>query len=285
MTARLKPGPKLQEMATKIIVEGEGANNPDFTGFVWQGDAYEGLTCDALEWIASFGGGTIISPEGEIEVFNDQTIAALEAAAGWVDTISPKAVTGFNEEDSRQIFQNGNAVFMRNWPYAYSLAVADDSVIADSVGITTLPAGDGEDAAPAATLGGWQMAVNKYSKNPEVATDVARFMTSYDEQLIHALEVSALPTIEAVYQDQQLLDSNVSWFADLLPVFQNAVARPSTVTAPRYAEASRLFYVAVHDVLTGASDAETAMGELEIDLEDLTGLPVAARSGAKVAAK
>ncbi len=273
---------ELQDMATKIM-EGEGANNPDFTGFVWQGDAYEGLTCDALEWISSFGGGTIISPEGQIEVYNDQTIAALEAAAGWVGTISPKAVTGFTEEDSRQIFQNGNAVFMRNWPYAYSLATADDSKIADSVAVTTLPAGEG--GSPAATLGGWQMAVNKYSKNSDVAVDVARFMTSADEQLTHAIETAALPTIESVYQDQKLLDSKVSWFADLLPVFQNAVARPSTVTAPRYAEASKAFFTAVHDVLTGANDADTAMGELEIDLEDLTGLKAAAHSGVKVAAK
>ena len=273
---------ELQDMATTIM-QGEGANNPDFTGYVWQGDAYEGLTCDALEWISSFGGGSIISPEGQIEVYNDQTIAALEAAAGWVGTISPKAVTGFEEEDARQIFQNGNAVFMRNWPYAYSLATAEDSKIADNVGITTLPAGP--DGSPAATLGGWQLAVNKYSKNPDVAVDVARFMTSADEQLTHAITTAALPTIQSVYQDQKLLDSNVSWFADLLPVFQNAVARPSTVTAPNYAQASKLFFTAVHDVLTGANDADTAMGELEIDLEDLTGLKAASHTDVKVAAK
>ena len=77
----------------------------------------------------------------------------------------------------------------------------------------------------------------------------------------------------------------MSWFADLLPVFQNAVARPSTVTAPRYAEVSKAFFTAVHDVLTGANDADTAMGELEIDLEDLTGLKAAAHSGVEVAAK
>ncbi|CAA9558683.1 MAG: Maltodextrin ABC transporter, substrate-binding protein MdxE [uncultured Truepera sp.] len=264
---------ELQEMATTIM-EGEGANNPDFTGFVWQGDAYEGLTCNALEWIASFGGGNFISPEGEIEVFNDQNITALESAASWVGTISPQAVTGFQEEDSRQIFQNGNAVFMRNWPYAYSLATAEDSAIADSVGIAPLPAGEGDGSTPAATLGGWQMGVNAYSENPDVAVDVARFLTSEEEQLLRALEVSNLPTIESVYQSQELLDSNVAWFAELLPVFQNAVARPSTISAPRYNEASRQIFAAVHDVLTGATDAETAMSELEIELEDLTGLPI-----------
>ena len=276
---------ELQEMA-QTIQEGEQANNQDFTGFVWQGEAYEGLTCDALEWIASFGGGSIISPDGQIEVYNDQTIAALEAAAGWVGTISPQAVTGFQEEDARRIFSAGNAAFMRNWPYAYSLLEGTDSAVStDVVGIGPLPAGDGDNAAPAATLGGWQIGVSRYSNNPEVAVDVARFLTSYDEQLQRALDLSNLPTIEAIYQDQQLLDSPVSWFADLLPVFRNAVARPSTVSAPRYNEVSRAFFTAVHDVLTGNNDADSAMGELEITLEDLTGLSVAERSGAQVAAK
>ena len=52
---------ELEEMAT-TIQEGERADNQDFSGFVWQGNAYEGLTCDALEWVNSFGGGEIVSP-------------------------------------------------------------------------------------------------------------------------------------------------------------------------------------------------------------------------------
>jgi trehalose/maltose transport system substrate-binding protein len=264
---------ELEEMA-RTIVEGESADNPDFTGFVWQGQAYEGLTCNALEWIASFGGGTIVSQEGQIEVFNDQAIAALETAAGWVGTISPQAVTGFQEEDARRIFTAGNAVFMRNWPYAYSLLGEEGSpVTTDNVGVTTLPAGEG--GSPAATLGGWQMGVSRYSNNVDVAVDFALFATSYEEQLQRALVVNNLPTIEAVYEDEALLNSPVAWFAELLPVFQAAVARPSTPTAPRYNEVSRAFFTAVHNVLTGSLDAETALGELEFTLQELTGLPVA----------
>ncbi|ADI14919.1 ABC transporter substrate-binding protein [Truepera radiovictrix] len=265
---------ELEEMA-RTIVEGESADNPDFTGFVWQGQAYEGLTCNALEWIASFGGGTIVSQEGQIEVFNDQAIAALETAAGWVGTISPQAVTGFQEEDARRIFTAGNAVFMRNWPYAYALLVdAEGDVTTENVGITTLPAGE-EGGTPAATLGGWQYGVNRYSNNPEVAVDVARFMASREGQLYRALNEGLLPTIEALYEDEELLGSPYAWFADLLPVFQSAVARPSTPTAPRYNEVSRAFFTAVHGVLMGTTDAETALGELEFTLEELTGLPVA----------
>jgi trehalose/maltose transport system substrate-binding protein len=238
---------------------------------VWQGNAYEGLTCNALEWIASSDGGTFISPEGEVTVNNDRAIAALELAASWVGTISPPGITGFQEEDARNAFQAGNAAFQRNWPYAYVLANAPDSVVRDRFGIAPLPGM--EAGRSASTLGGWQIAVSAYSGQPEAAVHFARYVTGYEEQLNYALETSNLPTIASVYEDERILSSEVAWLAELLPVFQAAVARPSTVTAPTYGEASRLIFSTVHDVLLGTTDASTALALLEDDLQALTGLP------------
>jgi trehalose/maltose transport system substrate-binding protein len=259
---------ELTDMAT-TIQEGERADNPDFWGFTWQGNAYEGLTTNALEWVKSFAGGEIVSPDGVITINNPNAVTAVETAASWVGTISPPGVTGFQEEDARNMFQNGNAAFMRNWPYAYSLGQSDDSPIQGMFGVTALPAGDMEGGSPAATLGGWQIAVSEYSDAPAVAADFTLFLTGYERQLSNALTISNLPTIEAVYEDPALLESNVGWFNDLLPVFRNAVARPSTVTAPQYGETSRLFFNAVHSVLTGQEDAETALALLELDLQEL----------------
>lgn len=260
---------ELEEMAT-TIQEGERANNPDFTGFVWQGNAYEGLTCDALEWVASNNGGSIISPEGTITIYNDNAVEIIEQAAGWVGTISPQGVTGFQEEDARNVFQAGNAAFMRNWPYAYSLGNSPDSAIAGQFEVAPLPAGEG--GSPAACLGGWQLAVSKYSNNPEVAADLALFMASEEEQKIRAVEGSFNPTISALYEDPEVLEA-VPFFGSLQDVFLNAVARPSTISAPQYNAVSQAFYSSVHSVLTGQDDAENALATLELDLEDLTGFP------------
>jgi len=260
------------EEAARIIQEGERAEgNEDFWGFVWQGNAYEGLTCNALEWIYSNGGGTIISPDGVITINNPNAIEAIEMAARWVGTISPAGVTGFAEEDARSLFQSGNAAFMRNWPYAYALGQSEESVIAGKFDVAPLPAG--RSGHGAATLGGWQLAVSKYSNNPEIAADVALFMASPEEQKIRAIKGSFTPTIMSLYEDSEVLEST-PFFGTLYDVLINAVARPSTITAPNYNEVSTLFFRAVHSVLTGTKDAATALEELELELQALTGFEV-----------
>jgi len=112
--------PSTWEELTKtaqMVQDAERADgNADMWGFVWQGNAYEGLTCDALEWVKSFGGGQIVEPDGSISINNDKAIMAIETAQSWIGTISPEGVLAYQEEEARGVWQPGNAVFMRNWP-------------------------------------------------------------------------------------------------------------------------------------------------------------------------
>lgn len=260
------------EEAAAAIQEGErAAGNADFVGFVWQGNAYEGLTCDALEWIASSYGGTIISPDKVITINNENAIAAVDKAAGWVGTISPEGVTAFQEEDARNIWQGGNAAFMRNWEYCYVLGQGEDSAVAGKFDVCPLPSSDGKGGA--ATFGGWQLAVSKYSKNPEVAADVVKFLTNYESQKTRAIELSTPGTIMALYEDEDVLAAT-PFFGSLYDVYINATARPSTATAPNYNAVSVAFFQAVHSVLTGEMDAAEALELLELDLQDLTGFDI-----------
>jgi len=265
----------LTEMA-QVIQDGERADgNADFWGFVWQGNAYEGLTCNALEWIASNAGGSVIEPDGTITVNNANAIEIVDLAASWVGTISPPDVTAFAEEDTRAIWQAGNAAFLRNWPYAYTLGQNPGSPIAGLFGVGSLPAGSAAGSAPAATLGGFQLAVSRYSEHPDLAATVALFLASYEEQKIRAIEGSVSPTIMALYEDDDVLAA-VPILASFFDAYVNAVARPSTVSAPQYVAVSTAFFSAVHSVLTGTQGAADAFESLADDLQALTGFPTGA---------
>lgn len=259
---------ELTEQA-QTILEGESGANTAFTGFVFQGSAYEGLTCNALEWQYSYGGGSIIDEEGAVTVNNDQAKAALELAKSWVGTIAPQAVTGYLEEDGRGVWQGGNAAFMRNWPYAYVLGEADDSAISGNFAVTQLPMGDGEGATHAATLGGWQMMVSNYSQQQDAAKQFAKYMCSPELQKARAIERSALPTVTDLYQDQDVLAAN-PFFGDLFDVFESgSVARPSTASADLYNEVSIAYFTRVNEILTGRAEVDAGFEDLASQLEDI----------------
>mgnify|MGYP003397670203 FL=1 len=84
---------ELEQMAERVMEGERRAGNRDFWGFVFQGKPYEGLTCDALEWIYSHGGGRIVEPDGTISVNNGRAALALNRAHGWVGRIAPQGVT------------------------------------------------------------------------------------------------------------------------------------------------------------------------------------------------
>ncbi|MCU0465610.1 MAG: ABC transporter substrate-binding protein [Anaerolineae bacterium] len=251
----------------QTIQDGERAKgNDDFYGYVWQGNSYEGLTCDAHEWLVSETGDTFITAEGEVNVNNDGFIAALERAMGWVGTISPPEVVTFGEEEARAYWQAGNAAFMRNWPYAYGLGNAEGSAVAGLFDYAPLPMGAERSAA---CLGGWQLAVSRYAKNIEASVSVAAFLASADEQKARALSPhGANPTIPALYEDEDIISANLL-FERMGDILETAYPRPSGVTAAAYDRASEIFYRTVHLALVGEFDAATAADELEFELGDL----------------
>ncbi len=256
---------ELESMAQTIQDGERAAGNSEFWGFVWQGNAYEGLTTNALEWQVSNGGGSIISPEGEIQVNNEAAIAAFERAASWVGSISPPGITSYQEEDARAVWHAGNAAFMRNWPYAYSTTLNSEA-IGDSFAVAPLPAGDA--GTGASSLGGWHIGVSKYSSQPEAAAAFAAYMTSSENQKFYSIDTSSPPAVLALYSDEDIKAALPFASPDIVEI---TTARPSTVTAEKYNEVSTLYFSAVHSVLTGEEDADTAVALLELDLEALLG--------------
>jgi trehalose/maltose transport system substrate-binding protein len=258
---------EMAAIAEEIQNKEREAGNKDMHGFVFQGNAYEGLTCDALEWVKSAGGGQIVEPDGTISINNEKAAAAIDRVKGYIGKIAPEGVLAYQEEESRGVWQVGNAVFMRNWPYAYALGNGDDSKVKGLFDVVPLPDGGGGSAA---TLGGWNVAVSKYSKNPDIAIDFAKFLSSAEVQKQRALIGSSLPTIISLYDDADIAKAQ-----PIIPrwkeVFLAAVPRPSAPTKVKYNEVSSLFWSAVHDTLSGKGTGAENLELLEAKLTELKG--------------
>jgi trehalose/maltose transport system substrate-binding protein len=256
---------ELTETARLVQEAERAAGNPDFWGYVWQGRAYEGLTTNVLEWISSHGGGSFVDEAGDITINSPAAVRALELAAGWVGSISPGGVLNYTEEEARGVFQSGQALFMRNWPYAWALAQSADSPVRGRIGVALLPKG-GEAGTHSAALGGQQLAVSRYSAKPELAADLVMHLTSREEQQRRAVVGSFNPTIPALYDDPEIAAA-VPVIAELRAILDHAVARPSTVTGAAYNRVSAAIYDAVHRVLSGRAEPEETLARLERDLE------------------
>ncbi|MEI3855244.1 MULTISPECIES: ABC transporter substrate-binding protein [Ensifer] len=260
---------ELATTAKEIQEKERAAGQADLWGYVFQGNAYEGLTCNALEWVKSSGGGQIVEPDGTISINNEKAAAAIDRIKGWVGTISPQGVLAYQEEESRGVWQTGNAVFMRNWPYAYALGNGDDSAVKGKFAVTPLPtATDGDQ--PSSTLGGWNVAVSKYSDDQEAAIALAKFLSSAEVQKRRAIELSNLPTIAALYDDAEVAKAQ-PFMPAWKPIFESAVPRPSAVTKVKYNEVSAKFWNAVHNSLSGNGTAAENLELLEVELTEMKG--------------
>ncbi len=233
-------------------------------GYVWQGAQYEGLVCDFTEVLYGYG-GSVLDPSDpkKVTVNSPEGIAALTLMTSWVGGISPSAVTTYKEEDSRSSWQNGDSVFMRNWPYAYSLGNdPSSSKIAGKFDVHNMLYG-GSNTTGHSSLGGWQYGINAFSKNSDAGWKFVQHQLSLASQKTIALKLSLTATLKSIYTDPEVLKAN-PFFAKLAPVFETAQPRPVT---PFYPDVSNAIQVRIHNALTGQSSPSAALAALTSDLQ------------------
>jgi trehalose/maltose transport system substrate-binding protein len=255
---------QLFSMAKKIQT-GEQKSNPNFSGFVFQGDAYEGLTCDALEWIASSGGGTFINNKRQVTIDNPKAISILNEFRAQIGVTTPRGVTNYQEGEAQTAFTGGNAAFERNWPYAYSLNEAKGSVVKGKVGVAPLPHGPGGHSV--ATVGGWQLAVSKYSKHKGASIEFVRYATSKPVEKFDTITNSNVPTIPSLAKNKAFVKKYAPY---LKPATANVprAARPSSILGTKYNQGSTYIYQAISRILNG-TPAQDVLPGLKSQLQTL----------------
>ncbi|GAA2152170.1 extracellular solute-binding protein [Actinomadura napierensis] len=139
----------------------------------------EVLTVNALEAVWNDGGGSHLVLTGEDRPskkdLREKVYPALERLAPYARG-SLKPSRQYEEQESIEAFAGG-ARLMRNWPYAFSALASEPRMRTGSAlrfGVTALPGHD--------VLGGQNLAVSRYSPNPEGAADLVAFLSGTSSQ-------------------------------------------------------------------------------------------------------
>jgi multiple sugar transport system substrate-binding protein len=229
-------------------------------GLVYQGSAYEGLTVDYLEY-AFAAGGTVISEDGKKSTINSpENVKALEFMVNGIkDGAAPKAVTTMTEEPARRAWEAGKATFMRNWSYCYSLSQKAPKVKGK---FDVAPYPQYEGGGKAAVLGGHNMVISAYSKNPGGALKFIDYATSTDRIAKNASKYSKTPTITAAFDDPAV--KKAMPFADALKQgVEQAKSRP---VSPVYPQISEAIFKNVNAALSGSTTPQDALKQADSDI-------------------
>ena len=234
----------------------------DAGGIVFQGAAYEGLTCDWLE-IAFAAGGSVLSEDGkEATIDSPENVAATKLMADAVKRgAAPRAVSTYMEPESLAAWQTGKYPFMRNWPYAYGLS-QDTERLKGKFDVAPLPAYEG--GGRASILGGGNSVISAFSKNPGGALAVVDFLASQDWQTTLMAEFSQMSPMTATYEQPEVRKA-IPFHAEVRQAIEQARVRP---VSPVYPQISQAIYDNVNDALAGRRSPEDAMKRAQADVEE-----------------
>ncbi|WP_165423044.1 ABC transporter substrate-binding protein [Ktedonosporobacter rubrisoli] len=233
-------------------------------GYVWQGAQYEGLVCDFVEVLYGYN-GTILDPNdpSKVTINSPEARQALTRMVSWVGTISPEAVTTYQEDPARQVWQNGNAALMRNWPYAYALSSdPKQSQIVGKFDISAMPYG-GSGTVGHSAIGGWNLAINAFSKKADACWEFIHYMLQDDAQKQLAIKGTFTPTLQSIYTDNDVL-AKQPLFGKLGPILKNGLPRP---VSPKYSDISDILQRYIHQALKKQISVDTALSSLETELK------------------
>jgi multiple sugar transport system substrate-binding protein len=227
-------------------------------GFAYQGQQYEGLTVDFLELLYS-AGGSVLTPDGKKATIDSpqakQVLSFMQQ--GMKDGAVPQANLTYQEEDSRNAFQTGKVNLLRNWPYVYSLAKQAH------VPFKTEPLPSWNGGQSASVLGGYNLGISAYSKNPGAALSFINFATAPSAQKKFFIKSSLPAVITSVYHNPAV-DKSQPFAPQLLIAVEHGRPRP---VSPVYPQISEAIYKNVYSALSSGTSAQTALSNAQSQID------------------
>ncbi|MCC3430810.1 MAG: ABC transporter substrate-binding protein, partial [Microcoleus sp. PH2017_04_SCI_O_A] len=259
------PAPKNFEEMVKISQNLQQQGKATW-GYLWQGKQYEGVSAMFVEVLSGFGGFWANPQTFEVGLDKPEAIKAVEFLKNTIASgISPAGVTTYGEEETRLLFQNGKALFLRNWPYVWKLANAEGSKVRGKIAIEPMLSSIGKTGG--SCLGGWGWGISKTSKHPEQAWKAIKYLTSEATQRKFILETGLIPSYKSLFTDKEIV-AKYPHYPQLLKVVERPALRPPIA---QYAQASDILQRYLSSAFTGRMTAEQAMKAAASETRNLLG--------------
>jgi multiple sugar transport system substrate-binding protein len=223
---------------------------------------YEGLTVNAAEAINT-AGGKIVGDDGKTPAVNSPESAKGlgRLADAYKNGNIPKQGITFKEEESRHAFESGKLLFLRNWPYVYSLATTDgDSRVKGKFAVAPLP---GESGPGASSLGGHNAAVSAFSAHKATAFDFLKFLESEETQRFLVTKGANASALTALYDDPGLV-KKYPYLPVLKTSILNAVPRPVT---PFYPAVTKAVEDNAYAAIKGDKNVQQALTDMQAAIQ------------------
>jgi multiple sugar transport system substrate-binding protein len=255
----LKPATTWQELHDQGVMLGK--KYPKMVPFVACYQSGQQLICNFMEYSWS-NGGDFLDPKTGAVIFNSpQNLQALEMMVSLVkDKVVQPGIVSMLLDTGRVIFTSGNAIYHRNWNYAYGTSQANPKLVG-KIGVATTPHFPGH--ASATCAGGWQYVVNQYSHNLDAATKFALWMGSAQGQLFKTLHTPWSPAYMPTNTDPQVLKKYPSY--NILA--QQALTERARPKTPFWTNMSTIAEAEITNALIGKKSAQQALKDANGKIE------------------
>ena len=231
-------------------------------GFVWEGDAYEGLTCDFMEYLTDAGGTPTNSSFTTATLNSPASVKAITFMRSLITSgASPAAVSTFQEPQAMAVFGDGNAAFLRNWDYAYDAAITPSSggkLTASQVGVAPLPTFQGQPYPGYSNIGGWNLYINPHSKDIAADLTFIQWMSGTTAQDILSEKYGFISTVTAVRSNPAVIGSNPNF-----AVVPKTKLVPRPAGTPNYPALSTAIYQNLNGALAGSASPASAASAMQ----------------------
>jgi multiple sugar transport system substrate-binding protein len=224
---------------------------------------YEGLTVNAAEAINT-DGGVIVGEDGKTpEVNSPEAAKGLSRLAdAYKSGEIPRQAITYTEEEGRASFQAGKLLFLRQWPYVYSLATTDgSSKVKGKFGVAPLPGASGKPGA--SSLGGHNAAISAYSAHKATAFDFVKFLETEETQRWFVTQGSNAPALASLYDDPELV-KKYPYLPVLKTSILNAVPRP---VSPFYPALTKAVQDNAYAAIKGDKDVQQALTDMQAAIQ------------------